>query len=221
MKSNVKGYIILAVLFILVSLLALVIPSEKTAVFWISYVFTMIAFALQIIIWKTVIGHDKSLKSKFLKLPIINIGIIYLVVQVVAFIVFTLAPTLPAWSAVVVCGLVFGVSVVCMISSDIGSNEIERIEEKVQKNRFYLKSLQVDVELIASRESDGEVKAKLLKLAENLRFSDPMSDARLTDLEEEIADKIGMLKSSDDKLTAIAEIDQMLTERNTKIKILK
>ena len=41
------------------------------------------------------------------------------------------------------------------------------------------------------------------------------------DIEKEIADKTNTLKTAADKLTVIAEIDALLTERNAKIKILK
>ena len=51
-KDSSKGYIILGILFVLISRIAFAVPSAKNAVFWISYAFTLIAFAAQIAIWK-------------------------------------------------------------------------------------------------------------------------------------------------------------------------
>ena len=55
MKNGSKSYIILGILFVLVSVIAFAIPSAKTAAFWLSYAFTVIAFIAQIIIWKAVL----------------------------------------------------------------------------------------------------------------------------------------------------------------------
>ena len=109
-KNSTKGYIILGILFALVSIIAFAVPTSKTATFWIAYVFTAAAFAAQIGIWKTALGKEETLKSKFLGFPVVHIGIVYAVIQVIAFAVFMFVPTLPAWSAIVVCSIISGVS---------------------------------------------------------------------------------------------------------------
>ena len=52
-KNSTKGYVILGILFALISIIAFAVPTVKTAAFWITYVFTAAAFAVQIVIWKT------------------------------------------------------------------------------------------------------------------------------------------------------------------------
>lgn len=220
-KNNSKGYLILGILFILVSVIAFAVPAAKTAAFWISYAFTVVAFAAQLIIWKATLGRSESLKSKFLGFPVVHIGIVYLVVQIIAFIVFLSIPTLPIWSAVVACAVVAGVSAVCMIASDVGRSEIERVSAKVQEKTFYIKQLQADVELLASTETDTVIKSALMHLAEKIRYSDPMSDEQLADIEDRITVKIAELKSSADKVKIINELNSLLDERNRKCKLLK
>lgn len=220
-KNSSKGYFILGILFILVSIIAFAVSAAKTAEFWISYAFTVIAFAAQIIIWKAALGRSESLKSKFLGLPVLHIGIVYLVVQVVALIVFLSIPTLPIWSAVASCAVIAGVSAVCMIASDVGRGEIERVSAKVREKTFYIKQLQADVELLASAETDTTTKSALMQLAEKIRYSDPMSDGQLADIEDRITEKIAELKASADKAKNINELNSLLDERNRKIKIMK
>ena len=220
-KNSSKGYLILGILFILVSVIAFAVPTAKTAAFWISYAFTVVAFAAQIIIWKAALGRSDSLKSKFLGFPVVHIGIVYLVVQVVALIVFLSIPTLPIWSAVVACAVIAGISSACMIASDVGRSEIERVSAKVREKAFYIKQLQADVELLAGAETDTTTKSALMQLAEKIRYSDPMSDGQLADIEDRITEKIAELKSSTDKVEIINELDSLLDERNRKIKILK
>lgn len=222
MKKNSKlGYAVLGIVFILFNVIAFAIPTVKTGTFWVAYIFSIIAFASQIGIWKIALSKDDTLKSKFLGFPIVHIGIVYLIVQVIVFAIFMAVPTLPVWSAIVVCALVLGISAICMISAEAGRGEIERVETKVKQKVFYIKSLQVDVELLASNESDSTIKTELQKLAEKIRFSDPMSLPELEAIEKEIAGKTNALKTATDKLSVIAEIDTLLTERNAKIKILK
>lgn len=220
-KNSSKGYFILGILFILVGVIAFAVPTAKTAAFWISYAFTVIAFAAQIIIWKAALGRSESLKSKFLGLPVLHIGIVYLVVQVVALIVFLSIPTLPIWSAVVACAVIAGVSAVCMIASDVGRGEINRVSAKVQEKTFYIRELQADVEMLEEQEQNPEIKISLTKLAEKIRYSNPMSNVALADLEDRIREKVTALRTADHKLEIIAELDLLLAERNRKAKILK
>ena len=220
-KNSTKGYVILGILFALISIIAFAVPTSKTATFWIAYVFTAAAFAAQIGIWKTALGKEGTLKSKFLGFPLVHIGIVYAVIQVIAFAVFMFVPTLPVWSATVVCSVIAGVSAVCMISAEKGRNEIERDEAKVQKKVFYIRELQADIELLADNESDAVVKTVLTQLAEKIRFSDPMSNEQLADLENKISTKVAELKTASNKLEIITELNSLLDERNKKCKILK
>lgn len=220
-KNSTKGYVILGILFALVSIIAFAVPTAKTATFWIAYVFTAAAFAAQIIIWKTALGKEETLKSKFLGLPVVHIGVVYAIIQTVAFAVFLLVPTLPAWSVIVVCSVIAGVSAVCMISADAGRNEIERVEAEVQKKVFYIRELQTVVELLTDVETDADTKAALTQLAEKIRFSDPMSHEQSVDLENKISVKVVELKTAANKVEIIAELKSLLDERNKKCKIAK
>ena len=221
MKKQTRGYLILGILALLVSVTAFAVPAEKTGAFWIAYVFTLAAITAQIVVWKAAFGREDSLKSRFLGLPVIHIGVVYLVLQLIAFTVFLFTPAAPAWSAVIACALIAGISAVCLISAGTGRGEIERVEAKVKEKVFYLKSLQVDAELLARQEADPETRAQLEKLAEKLRFSDPMSHPQLSGLESALSAKLAELKTAPEKQALIQEANALLEERNAKCKILK
>lgn len=220
-KNSSKGYVILGILFVLVNVIAFTIPSAKTTAFWISYAFTVIAFAAQIVIWESALGRSKFLKSKILGFPVIHIGIVYLVVQIFAFAVFLFIPTLPIWGVVAACAVIAGISAVCVIASDVGRSEIERVSAKVQEKTFYIKQLLAEIELLADYESDTITQLALTQLGEKIRYSDPMSHEQIADLEERITAKIDELKTSEDNAEIINELNSLLDERNRKIKILK
>ena len=220
-KNSVMAYAVLAISFTLFNVIAFVIPTAKTATFWIAYAFTVIAFASQIAIWKVAFNGANTLKSKFLGIPLIPVGITYWIIQIIAFVVFMALPLTASWIAVVVCALILGISAICLIGTEIGREEISRVEEKVEKKVFYIKSLQVDIEMLSSTESDVDTKAALIKLAEKIRFSDPMSNEALAELEAEISAKVKELKTAENKAEIITVLDSLIVERNKKAKLLK
>lgn len=119
------------------------------------------------------------------------------------------------------CSIIAGVSAVCMISTDAGLNEIERVEAEVQEKVFFIRELQADIELIATTETDADTKAELTRLAEKISFSDPMSNEQLMDLENKISTKVLKLKTATNKVEIITELTLLLDERKKKCKILK
>ena len=220
-KNNLMSYLALGILFVLFNLIAFLIPTEKSATFWTAYVFSVIAFAVQIPLWKIAFGKKDTLKSKFLGIPVIHVGITYLILQLIAFAVFMIFPTLPVWLAVIVCAIILAIFALCAIAGQTGANEINRVEEKIKVKRAFIQFLQTDIEMLAETETDSETKIALKKLAEKVRFSDPMSHEMLGELESRISAKVEEMKISSNKIFLIGEIDLLLTERNKKCRILK
>ena len=222
MKKN-KGlaYAALLIIFILFNVIAFVVPTEKTATFWIAYAFSCVAFILQIAVWNIAFKGTKTLKSKFLGISLIAVSSIYFSVQIAAFLIFMIFPTIASWISVISCSLILCISLICLIGTEVARDEIARVESKVEKKVFYIKSLQVDAEMLANTETDPDVKAALIKLAELIRFSDPMSNDALVDLEKEISDKFIELKTAEDKAAIIKVLDSLIVERNKKAKLLK
>lgn len=220
-KKKGMAYASLAIAFVLFNVVAFTISSVKASAFWVAYVFTDIAFVLQTAIWEFAFNDTKMLRSKFLGISLISVGLIYLIIQIIAFAIFMALPLTASWIAFVSCTLILGLSAICLIGTEVAKEEITRIEEKVEKKVFYIKSLQVDVEMLAGTETDTVIKSALMQLAEKIRYSDPMSDEQLTDIERQITEGITKFKSSTDKAKIINELNSLLDERNKKIKILK
>ena len=140
MKKKGLAYAVLVIAFALFNVIAFFIPTEKTATFWIAYAFSAIAFLLQIVIWKLAFKGTDTIKSKFLGIPLLSVGFRYLVIQVIAFAVFMIFPSLPTWIPIVVCSGILGGSAICLIGTETGREEINRVEEKVISKVFYIKT---------------------------------------------------------------------------------
>ena len=220
-KNRLMPYLALGIAFALLNVIAFVIPALKTAAFWTAYTFSVIAFAVQIPLWKIAFGKKDTLKSKFLGIPVIHVGFAYLVIQSIAFLIFMIFPILPVWSAIVVCSIILALSLLCAIAAEAGANEINRVEEKIRVKRAFIQFLQADIEMLADKESDQDTKEALMRLAEKVRFSDPMSHEMLNDLESRISTKVEEMKIIVDKRALIEDVTSLLSERNKKCKILK
>ena len=220
-KNNLMSYLALGIVFALFNVIAFVIPTDKTPTFWTAYAFSVVSFAVQIPLWKIALGKKDTLKSKFLGIPVIHVGIIYLIIQLIAFAVFMIVPTLPVWLAIIVCAIILAISALCAIAGQAGANEINRVEEKNKVKRAFIQFLQTDIEMLAESESDTETKAALKKLAEKVRFSNPMSHEMLGELESRITAKVEEMKTAVDKKALLEDVEKLLIERNKKCKILK
>lgn len=219
--KNKTPYIVIAILFVLFNVIAFVIPTDKTAAFWIGYVFTVIAFAVQVYVWYVTIGKKQDLKSKLLGSSVTYITAVYLVLQFVAFLIFMFVSSATNWCAILVCVMILGISAVCMITTNAGTEMIRATENKIAVKRQFIKDLQIEVEMIAETETDSEIKLKLTELAKKIRLSDPMSDPSLADLENKMSIKVASIENSDDKSAAIVEVERLLLKRNKKVIALK
>lgn len=222
-KNKKLGYIILGIAFILFNVIAFAVPIDKTSVFWIAYAFTVVAFAAQIGVWNLAFRKAETLKSKFLGMPIIHVGIVYLIIQLIAFSVFLALPWIASWIPIIACVVILGISGICLITTEIGRDEVVRVEAKIQRKVSKIKSLQTDVELISETQTDVEAKNALESLSEKLKYSDPMSDDSLVTLETDILVKVNTLKtqSAADIPATVKQIEMLLSERNKKCKLLK
>ena len=97
-------YLILAIVFVLFSVIVFAALFANTAAFWISYAFAVVALALQVYAWPKAFdfeGHD--VKSRFYGFPIARLGIYYLVIQLaVSIIEIALSKYLPTWVVIII-----------------------------------------------------------------------------------------------------------------------
>ena len=134
---------------------------------------------------------------------------------------------LPYWLSTVVCAIVLVANVITVIKATVAVTEIERVDDKVKTQTFFVKSLTVDADtLVASAKSDV-AKTECRKVYEAIRYSDPMSNDALASVEGQITVRFAELsdavKADDaDRITELAnEVCILINNRNQKCKIFK
>ena len=232
MKKRFSAYAVFwAALLILFNIIAFVSPGwiwfEKyDAAFWIGYVAITVTFFGQLACtWFAL--KETNAQKLFYKLSLITTSYTGLIVTFLAGALCMLISPLPYWVGILVCSVVLGLNVLSVAKAVAAVEEIARIDEKVQHQMFFIKSLTVDAETLMARAKSDVVKAECKKVYEAIRYSDPMSSGELATAEATITQEFS--KFSDavnaNDLEMIVELANevclLIEERNKKCKLLK
>lgn len=232
MKKEFKSYIIIwAVLLALFNVIAFVSVGwagqvKYTASFWIGYAFITLTFIGQLACTHIAFKAD-NMRKMFYHIPLITASFTGLIVSFVVGGLCMLISPLPYWIGVIICVIVLAANALAVVKATVAIGEVERIDEKIKTQTFFIKSLTVDADtLLASAKSDA-VRAECRKVYEAIRYSDPMSNDALSSVESAITLKFAALteavKADDaEKVAEIAnEVVILVGDRNKKCKLLK
>lgn len=203
MKNNsVRSIAIIAVLLAIFCAVSFIIPFSRTSVFWIAFGFAAFAILFQLYILKTAFGKDGSVKSKFYGFPVARIGLYYLLAQlVISFIEMALSKVLPQWLVLAVNLLVVGAALLGCLFVETMREEISRQDEQLKQDVNRMRALQSLARTIASQCDDAGLKPVLDKLADDFRYSDPVTSEKTEAIEAD------MLKQLNEVQQAMVDMD--------------
>ena len=228
-KNKIRVISLAAILAVAFNVIAFTVPLPKNAVFWVSYAFGMLSIAAQILFMNIAFAGKDDIRSRFYGFPVARIGVIYGVCQVLLSIAaMALGEYIPVWVPVVVFILMAAAAAVGLISTDIVREEIEKQDEKMVRNVSRMRSLQSKMNvLISQSDVSGELKTGLEKLADSIKYSDPVSNSATEQIEDELNFNIEELQKAivdgDEKsaLTICKKTSGILAERNRLCKLNK
>lgn len=200
--------------------------EKYTASFWIGYSLISVAFLGQLACALFALNESNAQKL-FYRISLIKASYSGLIATFVFGGLCMLISPLPYWVGAIVCAFVLVCNVFALLKATLVVSEVERIDQKVKQQTFFIKSLTVDADtLFASAKSDA-VKAECKKVYEAVRYSDPMSSEMLASIEGQITIKFAALKdavAADDAeavSAAAAEVLVVVKDRNSKCRLLK
>ena len=134
-----RGAACLGVLLAIYLLLAFLIPFVKTAVFWFSFAFTLIAFCVTAYALYTAFLKKPDARSRFYGFPIARIGVIYGGGQLVlGLLLMAIGKWVPVWVAVLMYAIALGAAVIGLVSADTVIEEIHVQDRKLKKNVTFM-----------------------------------------------------------------------------------
>lgn len=223
-KDMIRGILAAAVTLVLYILVVFLFPFEHNAIFWVSVIFTLIAFAVVAASVYMAFIKNPDARSRFYGFPLARVGLIYGFGQIVAsLLVMALSELLPWWIPVLVYALGLGAAAIGLISVEAVVDEIKHQDIKLKKAVSMMRSLQSKVSQMAAQSDDAALKA----LAEEFRFSDPVSNAAIADAEADLAAAVDDLQAAvvdgDSEATKqlCRKTSALLSERNRLCKLNK
>lgn len=231
LSKNIKRLIVVGViLFVAYTLCVFVIPFNKTPACWIAYIFSVIAMAFSGYLFIIAIEKKDTLKSKVYGLPILRIGYIYLIAQfVVSVLVYVISSFIyvPLWIALVLSVVLLAFALVGSIAAETVRETIEQVEEQVVVETKRMSEFRLDAFYLVDMCEDQDLKKLLSKLAEEFRYSDPVSSEETKEIEDNIKNEVKTLNDYvlnnelEKAIELVHKVNKLLIQRNRMCKEYK
>lgn len=190
----------------------------------VGIVFLMLIFA--IIITSVAFQNRDVLGKKILGVSIIHTGWKYFVITLVlsAICLFCKANII---YQVVIAVLIIALGIIELIKAKTAVNYVAQTDEKIKTNMAFIKEMTVESQNLMNRAKAPMLKTICTKVYEALRYSDPMSNENLADIETRIKEEFSTFTDAvlSDNLdlteSSGKELLDLIEDRNTKCKAMK
>ena len=162
MSKGLKIYFaIMAIIAIMFTVLAFVIPFEKKsyATFIVSYVGVLVALAVQCYVGVLVFKKSTSLRSKVYGIPVIRVSIIYLILQMITSVVLMITNAfvlVPVFIPAVILVLLTGFAAICVLLTVGAKSIIESIEKEEKQTTAFMNNFKIELESLENKTSDSD-----------------------------------------------------------------
>ena len=194
-KKLLKGYILIVLVFIIYVVAAM--PFSKTGVFWATFAFSLVAFLAQAYTLHTIMKSQAPIKDRIYDFPLIRISALYLAVQLlVSLLLMRFSVKVSLFTAVLIEMVILAAAVMGFLAVGAVQKEMISQEMQLKKKLAGMEELQSRVHLLISRCGEGQIRELLQKLAEEIRYSNPVSGEYSEEIEEEIAVLLGEVEAA-------------------------
>lgn len=200
--------------------------SNASAGFWVGYVFITIVFVANLVC-SFLFFKEENIDKIFLKLPIIYIAYIALIVSLITGAIAMAIPAIPYWVGIVVDVVILAVYAIAIVQANAAADVVSEIDNRVKAQTFFIKSLTADAQNLMSFAKSDDVQTECKKVYESIRYSDPMSNDALAEIESQIQNEFKTfdeaVKKDNTELVknSANEIIALMNKRNSKCKVLK
>ena len=221
-KNKAWSIVIALILIIVFNVIMFMLPLEHGVMFWMGYSFEI--FSIIFLLSVSLVLLNKSyINDKFHGLPVLSIGWLYFVIQTGLSVKQMTSVGFPYTYGIIFDVVLAAAASILLILTFAAGREIRHVEKEINEKVSYIRNLRADIELLNVK--DVEAANAINKLAEAVRFSDPMSHSLLSDIEHKIIEKFYVLKDNTDNASMViavcGDMQQLLKERNEKCKALK
>lgn len=234
MNKNFRFYMLIWVILliafqVLIFLIRPIIPGFTISYdtrFWTVWAFIIIVFVGNLLCAYFVF-REENLGKMFYHIQLIDISWSALIAMFIGGCVLMLIPNCPGWISVIVCIIILAFNAIAAVKAVWVSDTVEKIDEKVKVQTNFIRNLTADAENILSKAKNEEIRKECKRVYEAVRYSDPMSNDALSDMETQIMMQFDILsktvtENNAETIHIIADkICTLISARNRKCKVLK
>lgn len=225
-KSWAMTAAIYVIIFAVFNLLVFIISNERNGVFWMSYAFMCLAFIVQI---ASMLLSLRSLETEtvFMGIPLASLSFYYFFAAIFVGAVFMFFQNAPFKLALVLQVLILAIYAVVAIMALMSRNVVQGVNDTIKENVQAIRTLTVDVDVFIPQVGDPALKRALKKLSETIRYSDPMSNEAVADIEEQIMQTVNELRvniennKNEEAVQSCKDIEVLFLQRNSLLKATK
>lgn len=225
-KTGIMTALIYLIIFAVFNLLVFLIFKNKNGVFWMSYAFMCIAFLVQI---GSMFLALRTLETEtvFMGIPLASLSFYYFFAAIFAGAVFMIFQVAPFKLALIIQILILAAYAVVAILSLMARDAVQDVNDTVRENVAAIKTLNVDVDVLIPQVSDPALKKALKKVSETVKYSDPMSNDAVADIEQQIMQTVNALRiqiennNNEEAVQACKDIEVLFLQRNSLLKATK
>ena len=219
---------IIAILAVVYNVIFFVVPwnnGMSVAATWITYGCTWLALIFGGVV-TAVAFNKKELKSRIFGIPVHCVGYTVLLIQLlINGVVMGVGHwyEIAFWIPTIVEVLLFALATIMVIARAANRDFIDSIDKKEVKEA-YIRQLRVEVDSLVEANTLEALNADLTKLAETVRYTDPVSHKDVEDTEDQITVAFEELEKAvaDGDVAkaqaAIAKMNRLLNERKAILK---
>lgn len=222
-KNTMLSAMIYLVVFAAYNLFVFILFKNFNNVFWISYGFMIAAFLIHIIC-VFLIFKNASVKAVFFGIPLLSFSLYFVCAEFFCSLVFMIFKSMVSVKVtILIQALLITIFIIVAIVSIIARDTAQNVDSKIKEKVSFIKSLNVDVEILLQRSTSPDAAAALKKLSETIKYSDPMSNSGVAAQEQMILQSMMELKNVFDSgdmthvIDLCQKIELLFIERNKKL----
>lgn len=200
--------------------------ARYTAEFFVALVIMLLGYAYAILATFMAFNKVDTNEKTFYGIPLVYNGFSTFVVIAITSALFMIL-NLPVIVMAIVTIIILAFSAIGLVKKNAAREAVEATGEKVKQQTAFIRLLTADAEHVMSTAKTTEIQADAKKVYEAIRYSDPMSNDALVDIESKIQYQFNAftsaVKNENAELTASisAELLDLIDARNKKCKALK
>lgn len=197
------------------------VKHTSDTVIWISYGVTMF-ICLFLIVYSFLGLMSKEVKNRFLSLPVISTSLTTLLLQIIADIIFFVVSffaSIPIYVGVIVEVILVAVFAISVVARVALKKQVNDTTEELKEKSKWIDEFRIQLNFLLNTCKDESLKNKLNAIVEDAKYSSPVSNENVVEVENKIDNVLASLKVhlNDQNFTEcnndVDSLDSLLKER--------